>query len=69
LLPLLNDPCFILAVLLTSQISVFPGAQVSLADTVLGGLVLLPDAQADRTSTAKMGMQYSRKFIINSLFS
>jgi hypothetical protein len=45
LLPLLNDPCLIRAVLLTSQINVLPGAQVSLAESFLGSRLLL-DAQA-----------------------
>jgi hypothetical protein len=51
LLPLLNDPCLIRPVLGTSQISVSPGAQLSLADTGFGSR-LPAETQALNTSAA-----------------
>jgi len=68
LLPLLKEPCFILAVLLTSQIRVSPGAQVSLADTRFGFFGLLSDAQAPSTRLAATSRKIRLKVMIDGPF-
>jgi hypothetical protein len=62
---LLNDPCLMRPVLLTSQTSVSSGAQVSLAEASLG-LRLLSDAQA--VNRASISSVVTGNFIATGLF-
>jgi hypothetical protein len=64
---LLNEPCLILPVLLTSQTSVSSGAQVSLAETSLA-LRVLSDAQAASNPVAITSKVLLQRFITTGLF-